>query len=198
MGLEAAAVAIEKENQIPGKLHVDSKQIEFRSKSLRWSIPLDHETAASAEGPRLVVRRRRKKFVVEVGKEIDKWVSKVNNPPSRMKKLGVKPGHVCWLSKGFGKAFADELRLQGAKVTRKLATAEILFLKTETLPELKCLPELIADIEGGTHLWIVWPKGIDSIRQSDVLSAAKELGMGPSKTAAFDDGLSSMRFTFKG
>jgi hypothetical protein len=114
-----------------------------------------------------------------------------------MQKLGVKPKTICWVSKGFDRAFFAELKTIGATITRSVNKCGLAFLYLEDrgeLPEIKRVADLLPP---KINLWIVYPKGDSRITQANVMTATQSLGMGPSKTAAFDDKHSSMRFTRK-
>ena len=93
MGLEQKnCVAIIKNAESTGSLHVDSNELSFRSADLKWSIKVGKGTSARAEDGDLVVRRGSKSATFQVGSKAEKWVDKVLHPPSRGKKLGLKSG----------------------------------------------------------------------------------------------------------
>ncbi len=197
MGLEIETVATQRGQQHSGKLYLDSKTLTFKSRSLRWTVALGETVDATAVGDRLEVRHGGQLIQFATGKASEKWAEKINHPPDRVTKLGVKPGHRLWLSPGFSKAFANELRSTGASITRKVDVCDIAFWSIQHREELAEFPALANQLADGSQLWIVWPKGSAEVTRAEVIDTARANQFGPSKTAAFDDERSSMRFANK-
>lgn len=197
MGFESEVVAIKARKRFEGKLHVDSRILEFRSRELKCEFPLDGKTHASFSGQLIKVARGKEKINFEVPGQADRWVDKILNPPDRAKKLGLKEGLVCWLSKGLGRSLAAEVRESGGKVTRDVARCDLAFFWIDDRGKLPELLGLCGDLPAESSIWAVYPKGAKTITQSDVMNAMKKLGFGPSKTAAFDEDISSMRYRRK-
>ena len=198
MGLEAKdCVAVIKETESTGHLHVDSKELSFRSSELKWSVEVGKGTSAKADDGDLVVRRGSKSATFRVGANAAKWVDKVLHPPSRGKKLGLKPGLRYWISGDFEAAFTDELTEHELESARSAKSCEIAFILMRTTSELKAFDKIAKACAVGTHLWAVYPKGKAGVGQTEVIRNAKTHGMGPGKGIAFDDVYSAMRFTKK-
>lgn len=197
MGLEAKTIAIVGRKRHEGKLHLDSKSLTFKAGDFQWAAELGTSIVASASRDRLIVEQGGGKVSFEIGPSATKWVEKILNPPSRLTKLGVKPDHQLWVSKGFSKSFSDELRQHGATTTRQVEKCQLAFWKVTNRQQLIEFHDLADRLPEGVNIWIVWTKGSQTIGQTDVMTMAKELGFGPSKTAAFDDDHSSMRFARK-
>lgn len=197
MGLETKTFCKTANKQATGNLHLDSKELSFRSKEIKWSVLLGPKTKAKADGDLLVVSNGRKKASFKIEKNIDRWVDKILNPPSRSQKLGIKEGSAIFLSTGFPKSFVDELKQAGGRRVNKIENCNLAIAKIKDRQALKVFESLSDELPKGVNIWLVWPKGSAAITQGDVMSAAKSLGFGPSKTAAFDDSHSSMRFAAK-
>ena len=197
MGLEAKVVARQGQNVVEGRLFLDSRALSFRSKELKWSVDLGPKVQADVARGQLTVREGRKKIIFEIGEKAQRWADKILNPPSRMTKLGVKAEQKCWLSKGFNKEFRDELKQQGASITRQPDACDLAFCFIADRTRLDQLEEVVNQLSVGTNVWVVWPKGVTGISRSEVMEEARSLGMGPSKTASFDDEHSSMRYAVK-
>ncbi len=197
VGLEAKTTAKTGTKEILGRLHVDSKQLEFSSREFKWKAKLGPELKATARENWLVVKQGRDKIEFDIGKDAARWVEKILNPPDRPKKLGLKAGMKAWVGTGFDATFKSELKQVELSVVRDPAKCEIAFCMVGHRHELKQTAKLLQQIPDGVNIWIVWPKGIDEVRQADVMEAAASGKFGPSKTAAFDDHHSSMRFARK-
>lgn len=194
MGLEATVKATHKTLEAIGKLHVDSTTLGFTSKELKWSVTLSPAITASAKAGILTVKNGRDKATFEIGESAERWVDKILNPPSRMTKLGVKANMKYWAEGGFDTDFFNELEQQSAVAVRDTEQCDIGFWRVENKRQLSKLEGIKNKLKPKVNIWIVWPKGSSTITQGDVMSATAELGMGPSKTAAFDANHSSMRF----
>lgn len=197
MGLETTTTATQGRKRYEGKLYLDSKSLTFRSKAFRWEAILGSTVNAESSNGRLIVQSGDDVVRFEVGAAAPKWVDKINHPPTRVTKLGIKPDHRFWVSKGFSKSFVDELKATGASHTRKRETCDIAFWKVTHRIELQEFDEIADSLAPGVNLWIVWTKGSEAINQNEVMKEAKSRGFGPSKTAAFDDQHSSMRYARK-
>lgn len=194
MGLETQTPADIDGQPDFGRLHLDSKSLSFRGAQCRWSVLLTEVSTAHLQDDWLVVSdgKCQASFLVDI--HPDRWLQKILAPPSRLKKLGVREGMRCWVSRGFKRDFLDELKGAGVKRVRHLERAELVFLMLATPVALSDWESVVADLPAGINLWIVWPKGDSRLTRADVMATAKSLGLGPSKTAAFDDVHSSMRF----
>lgn len=197
MGLEAIVVGRHNKRSYEGKLYLDSKSLTFRCKDLKWSVDLGPGVSVKVDDGDLLVRNGRDRMIFEIGTKVERWADKILNPPNRMKKLGIKPDQKCWLSRGFARSFRDELKNHGGKVTRQLATCDLAIWRVGDRDALEELNGIVEGMAVGINIWIVWPRGSQEIGQNDVMRKARSLGMGPSKTAAFDEGHSSMRFAKK-
>ncbi|MEO1526356.1 MAG: hypothetical protein AAFX06_13030 [Planctomycetota bacterium] len=199
MGLELdQCVAVIQGSESRGKLHVDSNELCFRSKDLRWSVKVGKGTSAKVVENDLVVRRGSKTASFRVGTGAEKWADKVLNPPSRGKKLGLKPDHRYWIRGDFDPSFLIELADHGLVKAARSKSCDIAFVLILSQADLKAFDKIAATSAVGTHLWAVYQKGKDAaIGQTAVMAQAKENGMGPGKGIAFDDVYSAMRFTKK-
>lgn len=198
MGMEAKVRMRRGATEGSGALHLDSTTLEFRSKQIRWSAKLgpDIQATANAAGW-LTVTCAGETFEFELGKQAAKWAEKILNPPSRLQKLGVKPGMKCRKSGTFDASFLAELKTVDVAVTRSLERCDLAFLLLPHRESLGRIADVAAKLPAGINLWVVWPKGSEAIGQADVMKAAASLGLGPSKTPAFDERHSSLRFAKK-
>ncbi len=197
MGLEIKTVAVKGAKKFSGKLHLDSRELKFSSPEFKWSIPLGDGIKAIAKKTKLIVSKGRDKVTFEIGERPERWVDKILNPPSRLDKLGVKPGMKCWLSKGFESEFKTELKSQEAKITRQIDNCDLAFFSIDDRKNFGSLLECCDAMPGATNIWVVYPKGSNAITQGEVMGTLKKAGFGPSKTASFDEQLSSMRYKRK-
>lgn len=197
MGLEAKAILMANRKRLAGKLHLDSRSLQFRSRQVKHDILLRDVTSATAKGLELHVSINHSNYVFEVPERPERWVDKILNPPSLAKKLGIKPGQNCWLSPGFSRSFAATIRDAGGKIKRSGESCDLAFYFIDDRAGLQPLVHTCQRLPDALSIWVVYPKGSADITQSDVMETMKRINFGPSKTASIDDATSSMRYRKK-
>lgn len=188
MGLETTCLAHIGGRQLSGKLHIDSKELAFSAPGLRWKQPLAGLTATIAAGWLSAADAR-----FELGDACATWKRKIEHPPTRLIKLGIKQDLPVWLGGACPKDIPAELEEGGARLVRSLRQAQlgIFFLESrDALPDLARLAEDLGD----RNLWAVYPKGGKTIKEAELFALGNEFGWGVSKTMSFDDRLTAMRF----
>lgn len=195
MGLETKCKAKIEGREYEGKLHVDSKEIHFSCREKKWSHLVGATVAAKVSKGCLVIGSGKQAVSFELGEESEKWLTKVLNPPSRMKKLGIKAEQKICLQGKFDSEFLSEVVGSGASVVKSIAAADLVLAIAETTEGLLGLSKSIEKLETGKSIWILWPKGLQEIKDSRVIEFCKSFGMGPGKSCSFDDRLTAMRFT---
>lgn len=197
MGLEAKCIANIQGIAYSGTLHFDSKEIAFSCRQIKWRQAVGPSVTAKTVGGSLVIGKGKNEAIFEIGDEAIRWLDKVLNPPSRTKKLGVKQGQKIVLSGSFAVEIQLELREAGATLTKSIEQCALLLCLVERTEELPRLRNAMEKLSSGKSLWAVWPKGVRSITQKEIMDLAAEFGMGPGKACSFDDRLTAMRFTQK-
>jgi hypothetical protein len=71
---------------------------------------------------------------------------------------------------------------------------DVVLLFVRGVPALDRLGELRGEIARNGSIWVVYPKGVQVIREGDVRSAGRRHGLVDVKIASFDDRYSSMKF----
>ncbi len=187
MGLETRCNALIAKQTATGKLHVNSQSLSFQAKDLKWTLPLKPTPKATAKDGWLQVPGA--KF--ELGPAASKWLDKILNPPSRLTKLGLTPSTTLWIGGEAPREFLNECHENEIPTTTKLERAHIAlyFLSTPDQLHAAPLPTL--------PLWLIYPKGGKTIKESEVMAWAKQHNVGASKTLSFDAKLTGLRFGSK-
>jgi hypothetical protein len=178
-----------------GKALLETSELIFRG-DFRLKIPFSSIRKLEVSAGKLAIQ-----FAVDVkagagdgsavfhlGDAAEKWASKIRNPPSRLDKLGVKPGTKVKLIGRYDADFRPELSRRGAIITR--STPDLVFVAAHTKEELV---ELAYHTDGG--IWIVYPKGIEAVTQNDVISAGRAAGLVDIKVCAFSSTHTALKFT---
>ena len=176
---------------LAGKAHLETDYLLFRGEQ-RVKLAFSDLTGVKAEGGALRLDFAGGPAVIELGDVAEKWERKILHPPSRLDKLGVKPGTKL---KAIGKLdpdFLREAREAGAIATR--SAPDLIFLAAEKSADLRAISELTAGMAEGAALWVVFPKGIAAIREIEVIEAGRAAGLKDTKVARFSSTLTALRF----
>jgi hypothetical protein len=114
----------------------------------------------------------------------------------RLDKLGIRPGMRVALVDLVDEAFEAELRDRTPDVTRgePLPGTDIVLLAADSLDALGRLPSLRSSIVAAGAIWVVSRKGrLATIRDTDVIAAARAAGLVDNKVASFDETRTSLR-----
>jgi hypothetical protein len=114
----------------------------------------------------------------------------------RLDKLGVKPGSRVALIGLDDPAFETELRDRTTDITRgdPLPGTDLVFLAADDHEALATLPGLRTALKPNGAIWVVSRKGkAATLRDVEVIAAAKASGLVDNKVASFDDTRTSLR-----
>ncbi len=176
MGQEAVCILRLGQNVSRGTLLLESRELTFRGDP-RIVIPFKEMKSVQAADGVLHVKFSGGLARFEIGPQAEKWAQKILHPPSRLDKLGVRAGLTVKL---IGKFDPDFVRELGAAVSAG-SPPDLLFFAAETAADLKKLPKL----KPSAALWVIYPKGITAIRETDVIAAGRAAGLKDVKVVAF-------------
>src|SRR4029077_6028051 len=91
MGAEAKCTARFKGKTIEGKARLETETLEFRGPNVALSIPFKQIKRVTARDGALTVHSRNGPVSLTLGDAAEKWAFKIQHPPSRLDKIGVKP-----------------------------------------------------------------------------------------------------------
>ncbi len=195
MGNEAPCTLQYAGKTFSGKAFLESSEIIFRG-DLRLKIAIQDITAVELKEGELRVRTKEELAVFDLGPFAAKWCEKIRNPKSLLDKLGVKPAQSVSLIGSFPGEFLSDLKKRGAQVTKgKIAKdAPWIFLMANEKRELQDLSSLAESVEGGTALWLVYPKGKKAITEALVRTAGLKAGLVDIKVASFSVTHTALKF----
>ena len=161
-----------------GKAMLETDYVLFRG-DFRVKISFASMRSVKAKGDWLAIESPDASLQLNLGARAEKWAQKILHPPSRIDKLGVKAGMRVRL------AGASELRAeieqQSAVIVAK--NPDIVFYKIGRKSELARLSEF-STTPGGA-LWIIYPKGVREVTETDVIAAIRAAGLKDVKVASF-------------
>ncbi|PXA78940.1 DUF3052 domain-containing protein [Caulobacter sp. D4A] len=198
MGKEAKAWGQLSDGESDGKLLWEPPKLIFRG-AVRGIYQGHALRGIRVEGDDIVLSDGTR-FTLDPG-QADKWVHAILNPPSRLDKLGVKPGMTVVVDGVDDEAFLEEL---AGRVEAEQGTAEdfeevdLLFLAADDLAELDRLEDLKGVLADKGAIWIVSQKGKGApLKDTDVLGAARGVGLSDTKVCGFSATHTALRFVVR-
>jgi hypothetical protein len=178
-----------------GRAYLETDYILFRGPE-RFKINFGELTGVKAESGVLKLEFDGGPAELELGAAAEKWARKILNPPSLMDKLGVKAELTVRLIGGFGE-FEPDFRKQIAE-RKALAVVRgkcsLLFFGAARSRELERIRKLKASLEPGGCLWVIYPKGVPEIKETEVIEAGRAAGMKDVKVAGFSATHTALKF----
>jgi hypothetical protein len=194
MGYDAACTLRFEGRNLRGTALLEQRELIFRGAE-RLVIPLKDVTSAKADGGSLTLRFGRKTAVLEIGAVAARWATRITNPPSRLDKLGAKPGLSALMMGTLHKDLVAELKSRGLAVaTRRGRAVDLLFYGAEARDALEQLRDLRHMLKPDGALWIIRPKGSKAITEAEVMAAGKRAGLVDVKVASFSDTHTAEKF----
>jgi hypothetical protein len=185
MGYEAACRLRVERRTIRGKAVLEQHELIVRGNE-RVVIPINTVTSAVAKDGALTLRFGRETAVLELGDDAAKWAKRIMNPPSRLDKLGAKPGMSVLVAGARHEDLIDELKTRGLTVTGAgRGPFALVFHGAEHRDDLQELTDLRHKLKSDGALWVIRPKGSKAITENEVMSAGKRAGLVDVKVASF-------------
>lgn len=156
----------------------------------RLKVPLKDLTSVAANDGVLTLEFPGGPAALELGAQAEKWAKKILHPPTLLEKLGVKPGLAIALEGEFDQEFQTQIG-QPAK-----AKADLLFYAAAKTSDLARIPRMKSKLKPGGAIWIVYPKGVHAIRETEVIAAGRAAGLKDTKVVRFSDTHTALRFSF--
>ncbi len=193
MGKEAEVSARFAEGADAGRLQFEPPKLIFRG-ARRRVFEGEALAGVRAEGADLVLADG-SRFALGA-KAAQSWAQAIARPKRRIEKLGVKPGMRAAVLGVDDPALADELAQAGAEVTGEVARLDLLFYAADSAAELARIGDLVPALAERGALWVVSRKGkAATVKDVEVMAAAKAHGLVDSKVVSFSETHTALRFT---
>jgi hypothetical protein len=173
-----------------GQALLETSELIFRGPDHREVFPFAKVKSVTAHGPFLMINED---VVLDVGSDAPKWAEKIRNPKSVIQKLGIKPGQRVTLVHVDDESFAADLEHAGAHVSRG-KNRDAIFYAANERADLARLPVLRDSLAPNGALWIIRPKGVKAITESDVMNAGKAAGLVDVKVVKFSETHTAEKF----
>jgi hypothetical protein len=178
-----------------GKALLETSEVLFRGE-FRLKIPFATIKSAKAVDGELRLQTTNGLAIFEIGPAAEKWRDKILHPKTRIEKIGVKPDAKISLVGNFDSDFVDELKALAAPVTKNKVAAEsdTIFFAADSLKALSAVAKIAKSLKGATALWIVYPKGQNTITENDVIAAGRKARLKDVKVVGFSATHTALKF----
>jgi hypothetical protein len=187
MGAEAECEVRFKGKTASGKARLETEVLQFRGNDLQLSIPFTQMSRIAASGGTLRVTFPGGTASFDLGEAAPKWADKIQHPPSRLQKLGVKPD---WRVSAIGvddQVFLAELEGAVAELSigRVRTGSDAIFFGATKAAQLTRLDKLKLSLQPNGAVWIIRPKGRKEISEQATMAAGKAAGLVDVKVVGF-------------
>ena len=179
MGAEATCTARFKGKRGTGKARLEIDVLQFRGGDVRLAIPLGQISKITARAGTLRVTFPDGAASFDLGPAASKWAEKIQHPPSRLDKIGVRPE---WRVSAVGvddAAFLKELKgaVADLYVGRVVRDSDAIFFGATKASQLHRLAALKTLMKPNGALWVIRPKGRPEISETAVMAAGSAAGL---------------------
>jgi hypothetical protein len=191
MGQEIECRIRYQEQALAGKAYLETDHLLFRGTE-RLKVLFKDMTKVEAEGGILRLEFTGGPAELELGAAAEKWAKKILHPPPRLHKLGVKPGMAVTVVGEFEADFLADL--SNSHVEMAGERADLIFLAAEGKGKLSHIRKLALQLKPDGALWVVYPRGVDKIREVDVIHAGRAAELKDVKVASFSLTHTALKF----
>ena len=192
MGKEATVTAVFADGADEGRLQYEPPKLVFKG-AQRRVFEGEALKDVRAEGAELVLADGSRFTLGE--KQAAGWADAILNPKGRMDKIGAKAGMRAAVMGVADKTLSAELAAKGAVPADQLANLDLLFYAADSAEALARIGGLVPLLSEKGALWIVSRKGKSAtVKDVEVMAAAKAHGLVDNKVVAFSSTHTSLRF----
>ena len=192
MGKVATVTAVFADGADEGRLQYEPPKLLFRG-AQRRVFEGEGLKGVRADGADLVLADGSRFALGE--KQAAGWADAILNPKGRMDKIGVKAGMRVAVMGVSDATLSAELAEKGALPVAELANLDLLFYAADTAAALARIEGLVPLLSERGALWVVSRKGkAATVKDVDVMAAAKAHGLVDNKVVAFSPTHTSLRF----
>ncbi len=195
MGAEAKCTATISGKKAVGKALLETDELIFRGEDVRLKIPYTSVSSIDVKDGVLHVAWLSGIASFDLGPSAVKWADRIRNPPSRIDKLDVKPGHVVLFVGIRDATLREEIETRGATViARVIDPVDTIFVAANERADLRRLATLQNFLKRDGAIWVIRPKGSSSISENDVMTAGKAVGLVDVKVVRFSETHTAEKF----
>jgi hypothetical protein len=176
--------------RISWKAHCGDGEISFRG-DFRFLWRWKDLSSFEARDGQLTVRKSTDVAIFELGEMAEKWCFAIQNPKTRLDKLGLKANHGYQVWGEFDDSFEGELELIAG--TQGNEPLDAVFIRLDRGADLPMLVRGRKAIVQNGMIWAVWPKGRREFREDDIRNFSLQNGLVDVKVASFSLTMSALK-----
>lgn len=158
-------------------------------------LPLSSITAVSTKGGVLSLTSGEGTLTLSIGSSAGKWATKITSPPSRVQKLGVKPGMRISVLGVSDAAFEAELKDAGADVSSRLRKdSHQVYIAIECAKDLRRFEIVLPSVMQDGAVWAIRRRGLKDATEAATMAAGHAAGLVDVKVARFSDTHTAEKF----
>ena len=194
MGGEAPCTARFQRRTSAGRALLETSELLFRG-DFRLRIRFDEIVTVRAAKGVLRVETAAGVATFDLGPVAERWAEKIRSPKSLIDKLGVKNGHRVSVIGLDDAGFLRDVEARAGTVARGRLKdgSDLVFLGATTTRDLGRMPRLIRAIRRDGAVWVVWKKGVPTLKEDHVRDAALAAGLVDVKVASFSPTHSALK-----
>jgi hypothetical protein len=193
MGAEVKCRVIFGGQASEGKALLETNEIIFRG-DFRLKIALKEIKKLKASKDELRILFPKGEAIFVLGAQTSKWAQQILHPKSVIEKIGVRNGAKAVALHVNDKDFLEKLGGVATISDRLGRNCEVIFFGAEAAEDLKRVPALVKAMAPDGALWIVYPKGVQVVREIDVLMAGRKAGLKDIKVVGFSGTHTALKF----
>jgi hypothetical protein len=193
MGAEVKCRVIFGGQTSEGKALLETNEIIFRG-DFRLKILLKEIKKLKASKDELRILFPKGEAIFVLGAQTAKWAQQILHPKSVIEKIGVRNGAKTVVIDVNDEDFLGKLRGVATISDRLGRSSEVIFFGAEAADDLKRVPALVKAMAPDGALWIIFPKGVQIIREIDVLMAGRKAGLKDIKVVGFSGTHTALKF----
>jgi hypothetical protein len=194
MGAEVKCRVIFGGQTCEGKALLETNEIIFRGDVFKLKILLKEIKKLKASKDELRILFPKGEAIFVLGARTAKWAQRILNPKSVIEKIGVRNGAKAVVIDVDDEEFLEKLRGVATISDRLGRACEMIFFGAEAAEDLKRVPSLMRAMASDGALWIIYPKGVQVIREIDVLMAGRKAGLKDIKVVGFSGTHTALKF----
>ena len=197
MGYDSACTLTIDGRAFRGTAVLEQKELLFRG-DLRLVIPLSGIDEARADAGRLVIVFGGRSAALEIGAGMaEKWAKRITSSPSRLDKLGVKPGMRIALVGMDDDALVEDIGAKGAllETSARSKGLDMIFFAAHAPRDLSRLETIAGRLEPAGAIWLIRAKGRGApISERASMAAGKKAGLVDVKVVSYSDTHSAEKY----
>lgn len=158
--------------------------------ALKAKIPFADAKDVRADDGVLRLRWNDRDVAIHLGGDAAKWAQKICNPKSVAEKLGIKAGQTISVVGSIDTSFLESCEYS----TKLQRDCDVIFFAANKRDDLARLDELRRALTPAGAIWVIRPKGVETITESDVMSAGKTHGLVDVKVVRFSASHTAEKF----